>query len=47
MVQHLRVYFILYDITIKWVKCVQENIELSSMSGRPTLSSIKVSGDLS
>ena len=46
-VQNLRAHFILHIITIKWLMCVQEKIELSSMSQRPRLSSSKVSGDLS
>ena len=46
MVQNLRVYFILYIITIKWIMCVQENVELSGMLQRPSLSSTEISGDL-
>ena len=30
MVQNLRAYFILYAITVKWIMCVQEKIELFS-----------------
>ena len=47
MVQNLRAYFILYVITIKCIKCMQENIEFSSMLQRPRLISIKILGDLS
>ena len=32
MVQNMRAYLILYVIAIKWRICVQEEIELSSMS---------------
>ena len=39
MVQNLRAYPILHVATIKWIVCAQENIELSSMSQRPRLSS--------
>ena len=39
MVQHLRTYFILHAITMKWTMCVQEKIEHSSMPHRPRLSS--------
>ena len=38
MVQNLRAYFMLYIVTIKWKTCVQEKIELSRMSHRPSLS---------
>ena len=31
MVQNLRAYFILYAITIKCTKCMQEKIEFSCM----------------
>ena len=44
-VQNLTGYFILYVITIKLVMWVQEEIELSSLSQRPKLSSTKISGD--
>ena len=47
MVQNLRAYSILDVATIKWIMCVQENIELSSMSQRPRLSSSITSGDFS
>ena len=47
MVQNLRAYFMLYAVTIKWVMCVQEKIELTGTSKRPRLSSTKISGDLS
>ena len=47
MIHFLRAYFIPYVITIKWIMCVQEKIELSSMSQRPRLSSTKISGDFS
>ena len=47
MVQNLRAYFILYDITMKLIMYVQEKIELSSMSQRPRLSSTTISGDFS
>ena len=47
MVQNLRAYSILHVVTIIWIMCVQENIELSSMSQRPRLSSTMISGDLS
>ena len=46
MVQNMRAYFILYVITIKFVKCVQTKIEYSSMLERPKLISIKIFGDL-
>ena len=38
MEENLRAYFILHVVTIKWIMCVQENIELSSTSQRPRLS---------
>ena len=47
VVQNLRACFILYAITIKWTKCVQEKIELSSMSRIQRLCSTNISGDLS
>ena len=47
VMHRLRAYSMLYVITIKWIMCVQENIELSSMSLRPRLSSSKISGDFS
>ena len=47
MVQYLRSYFILYAIKVKWVMCVQEKNEVFSVSQRPRLSSIQVSGDFS
>ena len=47
MVQNLRAYSILHVATIKWIMCVQENIELSSMSQGPRLSSSIISGDFS
>ena len=47
MVQNLRAYFMPYVITIKWMTCVQEKTELTSISQRPRLSSTKISGDLS
>ena len=47
MVQYLRVHFILYSIKVKWIMCVQEKNEVYSMSQRPWLNSIKISGDLS
>ena len=47
MVQYLRAYFILYSIKVKWIMCVQEKNEVYSMSLRPWLNSIKISGDLS
>ena len=47
MVQNLGAYSILHVATIKWIMCVQENIELSSMSQRPRLSSSIISGDFS
>ena len=34
-------FFILYVITITWIMCVQERVELSSMSKRSKLSSTK------
>ena len=43
MVHFPRAYFISYVITIKWIMCVQEKIELSGMSLRPRLSSTKIS----
>ena len=47
MVQNLRAYSILHVATIKWIMFEQENIELSSMSQRPRMSSSIISGDLS
>ena len=47
VVQYLRTYLILYAIQVKWIMCVQEKNEVFSMSQRPRLSSIKISGDLS
>ena len=47
MVQNLRAYFMLHVITIKWMMCVQEKLELTVTSQRPRLSSTKISGDLS
>ena len=38
VVHNMRAYFIFYAITIKWIMCVQEKIELSSMSQRPRIS---------
>ena len=46
MVQNLRYNFILYVNKNKWIMCVQEKIELSSMSQRPRLSSTKIPVDL-
>ena len=43
MVQNLRAYFMLYVITVKWMMCVQEEIELTGMSQIPSLSSSKIS----
>ena len=45
VVQNLRAYFMLHVITIKWMMCVQEKIELSGTSKRPRLSSTKISGE--
>ena len=45
MVQNLRAYFIL--CVFKWILCVEEIINFSSMSQRPRRSSNKISGDLS
>ena len=47
MVQNLRAHFILHVITIKYMKCVQEKIEFSSMLERPRLISSKILGDVS
>ena len=47
MVQNLRAYFILYVITIKCIKCMQEKIEFFCMLQRPRLISTKMLGDLS
>ena len=47
MVQDLRHYLMLYDITIKCAMCMQEKIEFVSISQRPRLSSTKISGDIS
>ena len=47
MVQILRAYFILYVITIKCIKCMQEKIEFSCMLQKPRLISAKILGDLS
>ena len=46
MVQNLRAYFILYVITIKCIKYMQEKIEFSCMLQRPWLITTKISGDL-
>ena len=47
VVQNLGAYFIFYVIKIKWIICLQEKIELSSMSQRARWSSSEISGDLS
>ena len=47
MVQNLRAHFILYIITIKCIKRMQERIEFSCMPQGPRLISIKILGDLS
>ena len=47
VVQNRRAYSILHVVAIKWIMCVQENIELPSMSQRPRLSSSIISGDFS
>ena len=47
MIHNLRAYFILYFIIINWIMCVQENIELSSLSQRPGLCSSINKGDFS
>ena len=47
VVKNLRACFMLYVITIKWMMCVQEKIELTGTSKRPRLSSTEISGDLS
>ena len=47
MVQNLRAYFILYVITIKCIKCMQEKIEFSCMLQRLRLISNKFLEDLS
>ena len=47
MVQNLRAYFVLYVISVKCIKCMQEKIEFSCMLLRPRLISIKILGDLS
>ena len=47
VVQNLRAYSIRHVATIKSLMCVQGNIELSSMSQRPRLSSFIISGDFS
>ena len=47
VVQNLRAYSILHVVKIKWIMCVQENIELSTMSQRSRLSSSIISGDFS
>ena len=47
MIQNLKSNFIVYVITIKWIRCVQGKIELSSMSQGQKSSSTKVSRDLS
>ena len=39
--------FIIYVIAIKWIMCVQEKIELSSMLQIPMWSSTKISGGFS
>ena len=45
MTQNQRACFIFYDITINLNSCVQEKNQAFSMSQRPMLSSIKISGD--
>ena len=47
MVQNTRAYFILYVITIKCIKCMQEKTEFCYMLQRPRLISTNVLGDLS
>ena len=47
MVQNLMAYFILYVIAIQLITCVQEKIEISSMSQRPRLSLSIISGHIS
>ena len=47
MVKNLRAYFILYVITIKCIKCMQDRTELSCMLQRPRLISTKILGYLS
>ena len=47
MVQNLRAYSTLYVVAIKWIVCVQEKIELSSMSHRVMCSSTDISRGLS
>ena len=47
MVKNLRAYFILCVTAIEWKMCVQQKIELSSMSQRPRLRSTNITRDLS
>ena len=47
MVQYMRTSFILYVITVKCIKCMQEKIEFSCMLQRPRLISTKMLEDLS
>ena len=47
MVQNLSAYFILYVITIKCIKWMQDRIEFSCMLQRPRLISTKILGYLS
>ena len=47
MVHNLRAYFILFVITVKCIKCMQEKIAFSFMFQRPGLISTTILGDLS
>ena len=47
MAQNPRACSIRHVVAVKWIICMQENIELSSMSQRPRLSSSIISADLS
>ena len=47
MLQNLRAYFIFCVTAIKWKMCIQKEIEVSSMSQKPRLSSTKICGDIS
>ena len=47
VVQSLRAYFILYVITMKFIKCVEEKIEFSCMLQRPRLISTEIVGHVS
>ena len=43
MVQNMKACNIIHVVIVKWIMCVQENIDLSGMSQRPRLSSSTIS----